>query len=74
MHIHPFKAAVVSFLLCATAHAEHNPVAHPPRSATPDVDRSFAVIIKVHQASIGGAMGKSTNAGDRLACARTGMV
>jgi serine protease len=76
MHMNSFKAAIVSFVLCATAQAEHNPVAHPPRSSTVTADRGLPVIIKVRQAGIGGAMGKSTNAATRVAALskRTGLA
>jgi serine protease len=76
MHGLSFTAAIASFALCAMAHAEHNPVAHPPQSSTVAADRSLPVIIRVREAGLGGAMRKSTNAADRLAALskRTGVA
>jgi serine protease len=76
MHKHSFKAAIASFVLCAAAYAEHNPVAHPPRSSTVNAERSLAVIIKVRPAGNAGAMEKSTTAEDRVAALskRTGLA
>lgn len=66
MHMTLFRSTVAAIVLCASAHAEHNPVAHPAQSSTVNAERELAVIIKVRASGMVGAMGKSTDVTDRV--------